>query len=66
MDVLDLCFRRSTVEVTKPGLNGDSHHDHDRDDRESSFAPVLSISVPIVDVTLNTFLSRGIRPLRPG
>lgn len=62
---MDVCFRRSTVEVKRPRLNGDSHGDADRD---GSFAcpvgPVLSISVPIVDVTLNTLLSRGDRPVR--
>lgn len=60
---MDVCFRRSTVEVKRPRLNGDSHGDTDRD---GSFAcPVLSISVPIVDVTLNTLLSVCGRPVRP-
>lgn len=61
---MDVCFRRSTVEVKRPRLNGDSHGD--TADRDGSFAcPVLSISVPIVDVTLNTLLSVRGRPVQP-
>ena len=64
MHDMDVCFRRSTVEVKRPRLNGDSHGD--TADRDGSFAcPVLSISVPIVDVTLNTLLSVRGRPVRP-